>query len=161
MPRLILIRHAKSGWDDPLLTDHQRPLAPRGIESCAAIAGWLEQQGIAPSEILCSDARRTRETSALVFPAITPTLIPDLYHASPDCMMRELRKATAGTVAMIGHNPGIGSFAQNILMRFPSHIRFADYPTAATLIADFGGDSWKDAGFAGAEPVAFTVPRDL
>lgn len=58
----ILIRHAKSDWDDPLLDDHDRPLNPRGHPSAPRIGKWLSAQGVIPDTVLCSSALRTRET---------------------------------------------------------------------------------------------------
>ncbi|GJP38178.1 hypothetical protein CLOM_g22632 [Closterium sp. NIES-68] len=60
--RLILLRHAKSSWDDPSLIDHDRPLSSRGKHGAKSIAKKLARLGWTPSLILCSDATRTRET---------------------------------------------------------------------------------------------------
>jgi len=60
--RLFVLRHAKSSWDDPGLADHDRPLAPRGRRATQAIAAHLDAAGIAPDLVLCSSARRARET---------------------------------------------------------------------------------------------------
>ena len=62
--RLILIRHAKSSWANPGQGDHARPLNPRGRRAATAIGGWLADKGYVPDLILCSDAQRTRETTA-------------------------------------------------------------------------------------------------
>jgi phosphohistidine phosphatase len=59
---LILIRHAKSDWEHPALDDHDRPLNARGQRSAPRIGAWLAAQGLAPDAVLCSTARRTRET---------------------------------------------------------------------------------------------------
>lgn len=164
MLRLVLIRHAKSGWDDPLLSDHQRPLAPRGQDAAPKVGQWLAQRGIVPDEVLCSDARRTQETWALVAPAlgdVKPTLVPALYHAGPDIILNRLRKATGRTVVIVGHNPGIGEFAGLILQQAPRHPDFERFPTAATLIADCPFERWSEMEFGKASSVNFTVPRDL
>ena len=65
MLRLILVRHAKSAWDDPGLTDFDRPLARRGLEAAAWIGDTLGQRGLLPERIVCSTSRRTRETLEL------------------------------------------------------------------------------------------------
>ena len=59
--RLILMRHAKSSWDNPFAEDHQRPLNGRGKRSAKAIGEWLRAQGYLPDQILSSSATRTRE----------------------------------------------------------------------------------------------------
>ena len=60
MKRLILTRHAKSSWDDPLTPDHDRPLNDRGKAAAADLGQWLASRGYIPDEVLCSDALRTR-----------------------------------------------------------------------------------------------------
>ena len=107
MKRLILTRHAKSAWDDPLMPDHDRPLNDRGKAAAADLGQWLASRGYVPDEVLCSDALRTRKTYAGIAPALpgAPELIlkPALYHAGTDVMLAVLRHATGGTVMMIGH----------------------------------------------------------
>src|SRR5579871_5626083 len=64
MPRLLLLRHAKSAWGDHGLADIDRPLAPRGHRAAQLIAAAIEEAGFRPDRILCSPALRTRETLA-------------------------------------------------------------------------------------------------
>src|ERR1700735_1567796 len=63
--RLILLRHAKSAWPDDV-PDHDRPLASRGRRDAPAAGRWLRKSGYVPDRVLCSTARRTRETWQLV-----------------------------------------------------------------------------------------------
>src|SRR5437764_205515 len=60
--QLFILRHAKSSWDDPSLSDQERPLAPRGRRAVELLAEHIRSEGVRPAQILCSDARRTRET---------------------------------------------------------------------------------------------------
>ena len=64
--RLILIRHAKSGWDNLYADDHARSLTERGTTNAVAIGEWLAQNGYAPVKILTSDAMRVLQTMQLV-----------------------------------------------------------------------------------------------
>jgi phosphohistidine phosphatase len=159
--RLILIRHAKSSWDDPFGDDHARILNTRGQASAAAIGDWLAAQGYVPDVVLCSDAARTVETAERILPKLsgTPQLKLDgrIYHAAPDTILDLIIKQTAKTIAVIGHNPGIGMLAKALVGRPPDHHRFNDYPTCATTIIDFADDVAPRAGRC----IAFTVPRDL
>jgi phosphohistidine phosphatase len=150
--RLILTRHAKSAWDDPMTADHDRPLNPRGRRAALELGEWLHSRGYEPDEVLCSAAARTRETWATVSAApleVTPRvrITETLYHASPDVMLAVLRKAEGDCVMLIGHNPGIGELATMLPAQRPSHPDFARYPTGATLVIDFDVESW-----AGVEP---------
>ena len=69
MLTLTLFRHAKSSWATPGLPDFDRPLAPRGEEAAPLMAAFLAESGLAPDLVLCSSARRTRETLDLALPA--------------------------------------------------------------------------------------------
>lgn len=165
MKRLILTRHAKSSWDDPLVPDHDRPLNARGKAAAADLGQWLASRGYVPGEVLCSDALRTRKTWSGVAPALPGTPIlelkPALYHAGPDVMLAVLRHAKADTVMMIGHNPGISEFAGRLVGRAPLHPDFHRYPTGATLVADFATEDWAEVGFGQGSVVDFTVPREI
>ena len=101
MKRLILTRHAKSSWDDPLTPDHDRPLNERGKAAAADLGVWLSSRGYVPDEVMCSDALRTRKTWSGIAPALPGTPIlhlkPALYHAGPEVMLAVLRHATGDT----------------------------------------------------------------
>lgn len=165
MLRLILIRHAKSSWDDPFSDDHGRMLNKRGQDSAVAIGDWLAVNGYVPDVVLCSDATRTQETAALILPALTPApdlqIAPVLYHAAPATLLDLLRKQIVGTVAVIGHNPGIGMLASALVAKAPAHPRFSDYPTCATTVIDFDIAQWSEAKPHLGTCVDFIVPRDL
>ena len=163
--RLILTRHAKSSWDDPLMSDHDRPLNLRGTAAAADLGAWLASRGYAPGQILCSDALRTQKTWEGISPALGAApvveLKPNLYHAGPDVMLAVLRHASADCVMMIGHNPGIAEFAHRIVARAPLNPEFQRYPTGATLVADFAIDSWDQVGWGMGSVDDFIIPREM
>ena len=160
--RLILMRHAKSDWGDPLQPDHARPLNGRGRKSARAMGDWLRERGEQPALTLSSDARRTQETVEGAGFGGPCTFTRDLYHAGPDVMLRVLRSAgTASSVLMVGHNPGIADFAARLVQDRPAHPRFYDYPTCATLIAEFDLPDWGALGFGEGATVAFAIPREV
>ena len=165
MKRLILTRHAKSSWDDPMTPDHDRPLNERGKAAAADLGQWLASRGYVPDKVLCSDAVRTRATYSGIAPALpAPTVLelkPALYHAGPDVMLAVLQNANADCVMMIGHNPGIAEFAHRLVSKTPLNPDFRKYPTGATLVVDFAIDSWADAGFGQGITVDFIVPREI
>lgn len=145
--RLILTRHAKSDWADPSLPDRDRPLNKRGRRAARALGDWLASRGHEPEEVLCSSSVRTRETWDEVAGAVLAVLpniryVDALYHATPEVMLSVLRGASAPTVMMIGHNPGIAAFAAQLPARAPMDPDFRRYPTAATLVVDFQADEW-------------------
>jgi phosphohistidine phosphatase len=151
---LVLVRHAKSAWDDPTLADHDRPLAPRGRRALERLAAHLAALPIAPGLVLCSSARRTRETLAGVRSAlpIDAVLAVDagLYGASAQTMLHRLRRIDRTTQAamVVGHNPGLQALAVLLAGQGDEeslgqlHRKF---PTAAAATISFGGD-WGDLG---------------
>ena len=165
MKILGLFRHAKSDWHDPRARDFDRPLNERGKAAAAELGVWLASRGYVPGEVLCSDAERTRGTFSGLAPALPGTPIlhlkPALYHAGPDVMLAVLRHATADTVMMIGHNPGIAEFAARLVAQAPSNPEFNRYPTGATLVADFNISAWGDVTFGTGVVDDFIVPREI
>lgn len=159
--RLILMRHAKSSWGDPAQPDHARPLNGRGQRSATALGDWLRTQGYLPDRVLSSSSVRTRDTFDRLGLDAPAQFSDALYHASPTIMLKALRTASGQTVLMLGHNPGIAAFARSLVATPPTHDRFDDYPTGATLVADFPITDWGDLTPRSGQAVDFIVPRAL
>jgi phosphohistidine phosphatase len=166
MKRLLLIRHAKSSWHDPALSDHERPLAPRGRTAADRVADHLEREGSKVDLVLCSSARRTRDTLERLSQAFgeAEILVEDgLYGASAADLLDRLHEVSesVGTTAVIGHNPGIQDLALELAMDGPDLERArAKFPTAALAVLEFDAP-WAELATGGARLVSFTVPRDL
>lgn len=119
--RLLLLRHAKSNWEDPALPDHKRPLAPRGERDAPRMGAELARRGRVPDRVLVSSARRARQTADRFLPAagVDPEIqevIPELYAASPVTLQR-LLSAVPGAwrcVLVIGHNPGLEEWIERL-----------------------------------------------
>ncbi|XDA98850.1 histidine phosphatase family protein [Sulfitobacter sp. LCG007] len=162
MLRLILMRHAKSSWDARNVADFDRPLNSRGTRSARAMGDWLRAKSYVPGQVLCSTARRTRETlEGLALPGDVPVeFLDELYHGEPITIRKVLRRVSADSVLVIGHNPGIGIAARKFLDRPPAHDRFDDYPTGATLVADFDAPDWSNLQWGDGRAMDFAVPRE-
>lgn len=143
-----------------MLEDHARPLNERGQTSATAMGDWLRAGSYLPDQVLCSSAVRTRETLDLLNLDVETHFRKSLYHASADVMRVELQAATGNTVLMLGHNPGIAGFAHMLLGEPPRHPRFQDYPTCATLVADFDQD-WNALTWGSGTCADFAVPREV
>src|ERR1700722_16689039 len=124
--QLYVLRHAKSSWDEPGLDDHDRPLAPRGRAAAKAMAGHVRAQGIGPELVICSSARRARETLDGVDPTGQRLIEPGVYSASATDLLQRLRRVPDAieAVMVIGHNPTL----QMLVLR----------------LADPGGDTLGD-----------------
>lgn len=163
MSRLILVRHAKSDWDDPALDDFDRPLNRRGRGDAPRIGAWLFARKYLAEQALVSPAKRALQTFARLYHGATPppARFPEaLYLAEPETLLRALRGAEAATVLMIGHNPGIGGFARRLLAAPPVDAGFHQYPTCATAVIDFDGD-WSAADWGEGVLEAFATPKRL
>jgi phosphohistidine phosphatase len=175
---LVLFRHAKSAWPD--VPDHDRPLARRGIRAAPVMGRWLRDNGLRPGQVLCSTARRARETwqFAQAGLAATPPVTFDarIYEgAAADllALIGEVPPAT-GTLLFIGHNPAIEDLAL-LLAAAPSaaagpgpggsppsdleRMR-SKFPTAAIAVLEFAG-TWTRLAPGRARLTAFVTPRDL
>lgn len=165
MRRLILMRHAKSDWSGPGQRDHDRPLNGRGRRNAGAVGAWLAGRGLVPDAALVSSAARTQETWARLgpdFAGVPKTDRRELYHAAPEVMLAELRAAPdAQTVLMLGHQPGIGALARDLLAEAPGEPAYAKYPTLATAVIAFDAADWASAAPGTGRLEAFVTPAML
>jgi phosphohistidine phosphatase len=170
MKTLILMRHAKSAWDDPHQKDIDRPLSPRGRKAAPRMGEWLKAKHHRPDVVLCSSARRAHETLDLVRPSLpnstTIEYVRALYMATPRDMLNEVAKvpATAQTVMLVGHNPGMGSLAALLAGRGDEKALadlHAKFPTAAVAVIGFAVKQWNEAAIGAGTLIAFQRPRDL
>ncbi len=162
--KLILVRHGKSSWVTNH-SDHERPLAPRGVRASEKIGHWLSANGHIPETIFCSTAVRTRQTWGIIKKLVSPgneeQLVPELYGASPATMLRFLQSAEKSPVMMVGHNPGIGELAHRLLQKPPQTSNFFRFPTCATMVCEFPCTKWQDINPGEATLIGFVVPREL
>ena len=166
MKRLLLLRHAKSSWDDPSLPDRDRPLAPRGHEAAERMAAHLRSNAPAVDLVLCSPALRTTETLehlGRAFGDAKMEVEDDLYGAGEEELQDRLREVPedVDAVALIGHNPGIQDLATRLAGSGKDLDRMrTKYPTGALAILEFDGP-WEGLAEGGGRLVAFVTPRDL
>jgi phosphohistidine phosphatase len=165
--RLFVLRHAKSSWDDPGLDDHERPLAPRGRRAVEAIAAHLTASGVSPDVVLCSSARRTRETLEGVAVGGEHVIEPELYGAGTEAVLDRLRQLpdSVYSVMLIGHNPA----AQMLVLRLTNHdasgvenperdLVKRKFPTGALATLAFDC-AWSELAPGCAELEEFTFPK--
>jgi phosphohistidine phosphatase len=172
MRQLLLLRHAKSSWDDPRLSDHARPLNARGRRSAVAMAAAMRDLGLAPDIVLVSSARRTLQTLEALAPLEGPPLVEpmdDLYLAPWQRLLDVLRQVpdTARSVLLIGHNPGLHDLALALVGPGGMASLGADgqrlaesFPTAA--LAEFAiASPWHGLSPGGGRLLRFLLPADL
>lgn len=168
MPRLLLLRHAKSSDRDRDLEDFDRPLSRRGRADADLVADRLIAAGIAPDRILCSAARRCRETLHRLLPSLDEDLdiriTRDLYEADEDRTVDKIRAhgGSARTLMVIGHQPGLADTARGLAgssrPRLFEELE-ARFPTATLAVIDFPAVKWVDVEPKTGRLVAFLKPR--
>ena len=171
MRQLFLLRHAKSSWDDPALSDHSRPLNRRGRVAAQAIRQAMVGLAIAPQLVLVSTSRRTLQTLQTLEPWVTaPVVEPQdaLYLADQSTILSAIQAVDPAlqSIMIVGHNPGLHDLA----------FRLAGSPTAATAqpdarrladafpsgaLAEFAWPGPWDATPDDVRLVRFICPRDL
>ena len=170
MKTLLLLRHAKSSWSEEALPDHDRPLSARGQRGAAVIGAYIAQRDLTPAMVLCSTARRGRETldglRNYLHPAPKIEFERRLYMAEPETILRQVRSAdnAADSVMVIGHNPEFHALAKGLAVGGdPMMIRkFADkFPTAGLAVFACHIDRWSDLTPEGVELVDFASPKGL
>jgi len=113
MKTLLILRHAKSDWNDPKLDDHDRPLNSRGERDAPRVGELLREHALLPDRVLCSTALRARQTIAAVTTASGYVgdieYLKPLYLAEPPAYLRALGQLpdTIVRVLVVGHNPGL------------------------------------------------------
>lgn len=171
MLTLSILRHAKSNWDDPDLSDHERPLSKRGTKAAAEIGRHITRSGGWPQLIISSDSVRTRATVSLILnelDAPPPEVIYDekLYLAPPATLLERLRRVKQGPnrVMLVGHNPGLHALALSLTGsgdRKTLQKMAMKFPTGALAVISFENNDWSAIKPAGGTLEAFTTPRDL
>jgi phosphohistidine phosphatase len=144
MKTLLVLRHAKSSWDDPALDDHERPLNKRGQRDAPRMGELMRELGLLPDVVLSSDAVRARLTAEAVAATahyageILPH--PHLYMAGPADILSLLPTVpeNAGTVMIVGHNPGLEKLVEHLTGDWQ------DLPTAALAQIDLPIQQWRD-----------------
>lgn len=140
MVHLVLVRHAKSDWSTPL-TDHDRPLAARGRRQAPAIGTWLRTGLATPLDLaVVSTAARARQTWEAIAAELTAPVQVRLEQAVYTFDGESLRTvirglpASAGTVAVVGHNPAIEEVVARLTGR--------DEPMPTSCLALIELESW-------------------
>jgi phosphohistidine phosphatase len=168
MRRVYLLRHAKSSWRDDSLADRDRPLAGRGRRAAKAMARHLEAERIRPDLVLCSPARRTRETLERIEGAlggrVETSIEEELYGAGEAELLARLQALPeeVGSVMLIGHNPGIEELALGLASEGAELARMREkYPTAALATIELPADGWNAVERGSGELVGYVRPKDL
>lgn len=149
MKRLLLLRHAKSSWADTTLADFDRPLNERGRQAAPLVGKFIRERLLRPDQVICSPAKRTRETIALVLAAarIETDIRYDerIYEATLTRLLEVVSQIDDDKreVMLVGHNPGF----EYLLERLTGES--AAMPTAALALITLNAEKWGEAPLKG------------
>ncbi len=159
---LLLVRHAKSAWDDPSLSDFERKLTPRGKSDAKMMANRLRERSVKIDAFVSSSAKRAKKTAKLFAKEYKKDpkkikLLASLYEAS----LKDFYEAVENlddddkTVALFSHNPGITEFADSFKCS-----SIYDMPTCSVYAVKIKTKHWKDFGKAEKEFLFFDYPKN-
>ena len=162
MKTVLILRHAKSSWDNTYISDHDRPLKKRGRRDAPRMGILLKEQDLIPDLIISSSARRALDTAEAAAESagyegpIEVTRV--LYHADPDTYIDRLKSLPGdiNRVLVVGHNPGM----EDLLTELTGARE--RMPTAALAEVNLQIESWSDiAAEAEGSLENLWMPREL
>lgn len=170
MKKLLLLRHAKSDWDDFTLEDHERPLNKRGEHNAQQMGAYMANNSIQPDMIYCSTAQRTRQTLSLLLAqsglSCPVDYVPGIYEATASTLMNIVTNCPDkyDTLLIVGHNPGMQILGltltegQNIPLRRKLEYRL---PTGTLQTITLNITSYTETKQGCGTLESFTKPKSL
>ena len=162
MKTVLLVRHAKSSWDDITLSDFERPLNDRGKKNAPEMAERLLKKGIAIDAFLSSPAKRAKKTAEAFAKEYgqdkdTVILVPSLYEAQHENFLKAIEDAPdkASNIALFSHNPGITDFVNSL-----TEVRIDNMPTCSVFAVKVPIRNWSDFRQATKEFYFFDFPKN-
>jgi len=161
MKKLVIIRHAKSDWEDTSLDDYDRPLNERGLNDAPFMGKFLHEKGLKPDLVMCSPAVRAIKTAELIAKEVEyeKIICPNQYIY--EAFVNTLQDIVSfihddnDTVFLVGHNPGVSALAYML-----SELK-QSVPTCSTIEIDFDCDSWMDVSKENSTLISYDSPKKL
>lgn len=163
MKTVYIVRHAKSSWDFPHLSDHERPINKKGKKRTRIITDYLSKNKITIDLIISSHAVRASETAGIIaraidYPAESIRIDRMIYHTNADRLIEQFFTLPneVSSVMLVGHNPTLTNFVNNYL-----DDKIDWLPTSAVVCMKFNTNNWEDISMAKHENVFAISPRML
>lgn len=162
MKRLVLIRHAKSSWTNPLQSDFDRPLNDRGEHDAPMMGVRLKEAGVIPDRIVASTAKRAAQTAKHIAKSVGHDKEQieweeELYHCVPSVFEEVIYRMddTVETLFIVAHNPGISEFGAQLDSAHSIH----HMPTCAIACFEADADRWTDFSLAKKKTAFYDTPK--
>ncbi|MGE5106513.1 MAG: SixA phosphatase family protein [Sphingobacteriales bacterium] len=163
MKTVLLIRHAKSSWDDPMMIDFERPLNERGKKDASIMAGRIKGKKINIDAFISSPAKRAKKTAKLFaeeykYKENKIIYKSELYNADSSTFYEVIESADNEyqTIAIFSHNPGITYFVNEL-----TEVKLDDMPTCAVFVLQADCNKWKDFRKAKKKFLFFDYPKAM
>jgi len=161
MKTLILVRHAKSSWNEPGLSDFNRPLNERGKRDAPRMGKRFKEKALTPDRLISSSAKRALDTctliaSAIEFPERNIIANKNLYHANEDQILSIVHDLIEpdDVIMLFGHNPGFTDFTNRLM-----NIHIDNIPTCGIIGCTLPVDKWSDIKWGSGKMIFFDFPK--
>jgi phosphohistidine phosphatase len=167
MKQIYLLRHAKSEWDEPYLTDEKRGLSERGKKQTKAVRNFLQDYRLDVDLTYVSQAVRAEKTYQSLRKEILRLPKPEIRESIYEADGEDLLFLCQGipnsiqSVLIVGHNPGLEEFANGLLFGSPEPSRLQKFPTAGFIGLTYAGEKWKELGWGTARLKVFWIPVQI
>ena len=161
MKTLVIVRHEKSSWNDPGLSDHERPLNKRGLRDAPMMGARLAEWGPPVDRVISSSAVRALTTAELItqemgLPWDEILVEETLYHASEEEMLDLIQDQEdyIDGLMLFGHNPGMTALVNDL-----SDLGLGNLPTCGVVVIQFDVESWSQVGEVEAVTEEMNFPK--
>lgn len=166
MKQILLLRHAKSSWDNEGLEDFDRPLASRGLKDAPVMGKFIRKSKHIPDQIISSTAQRAKETSMLALKGMKEdeeiiSWNENLYYGSKTDYLRAIQSVNKRSerIMLVGHNPKIEDTAGALIGNsVSSNVRM---PTAALICLNTYAMEWEQVNWGACQLAWMMIPKVL
>ena len=163
MKKLFIVRHAKSSWDYPELSDIDRPLNKRGKKNAPEMGRRLAKKGVIPGKLIASPAKRAAATAKRIarelgYPEDSIEKNGDLYHGTVDDIKSVIKSVSDSVdiLMIFGHNPDLTTLTNRL-----SGSDIYNIPTCGVAEIEFDISSWGELEYKSGSLVSFDYPKKL
>jgi len=164
----MIVRHAKSSWDDQLVSDIERPLNKRGTKDALSIASWLKGKNYMPDQLLSSTALRAKQTTEAIVNVLGLSgdkliYLPKLYLATPETLLDIIHACSNQffSLMLVGHNPGMEDLTKQLCRDTLPYTSDGKLLTTANFVLLEFPQKWKDVSSQNGKLIEFFRPKQL
>ena len=166
MKQILILRHAKSSWEQENLKDFDRPLAPRGIHDAPMMGEFLRDIGEKPQQVISSTAQRAKETSQYVVDAFGGAVNEvqwdeDLYYGNAESYLEAIQRQDdrVDRIMLVGHNPMVEAITSGLVgSQNQASVRM---PTAALVCVQTFAIRWERINWGTSQLKWMMIPKVL